>query len=253
MCRPLSGAVSGPPAAHQRAKLCRFNCAAPFRGRLAAVLIVAIAVQAQGFNCAAPFRGRLAASSGGQFRRVKRLQLCRPLSGAVSSCGHFRSPAAGCFNCAAPFRGRLGELPGGVADRFPCFNCAAPFRGRLVRRRHPVHPGTARFNCAAPFRGRLGVCGGTKPGRCRQLQLCRPLSGAVRPNIAGPHHRGPVAGFNCAAPFRGRLAPTTPAKSRRWCGLQLCRPLSGAVSCGRLGRPPQVVNASIVPPPFGGG
>ena len=60
------------------------------------------------------------------------------------------------------------------------------------------------------------------------LQLCRPLSGAVRtPDGAAP--TGSSARFNCAAPFRERLA-------------------------SRLVIADEVdLYASIVPPPFGSG
>ena len=37
-----------------------------------------------GFNCAAPFRGRLLAKRIKKLAGVIRLQLCRPLSGAVT-------------------------------------------------------------------------------------------------------------------------------------------------------------------------
>ena len=60
------------------------------------------------FNCAAPFRERLGSWAPARRCWRLRLQLCRPLSGAVSSsAGHQGAIASWCFNCAAPFRERL--------------------------------------------------------------------------------------------------------------------------------------------------
>ena len=108
------------------------------------------------------------------------------------------------------------------------------------------------------------------------LQLCRPLSGAVRRpvtdrpsplehcfncaapfrgRLAPPATRGltAVASFNCAAPFRGRLAAVTMPWTPQPMVLQLCRPLSGAVSVWPGYGASTVEYASIVPPPFGSG
>ena len=60
------------------------------------------------------------------------------------------------------------------------------------------------FNCAAPFRGRLAELAGEGVAQPHELQLCRPLSGAV--SMAAQRAAGSAA------------------------ALQLCRPLSGAVS-----------------------
>ena len=253
LCRPLSGAVRC-SALHGGRAEGSFNCAAPFRGRLAGHSPAATRCLSASFNCAAPFRGRLVTRCLARQSTGAVLQLCRPLSGAVSAIAVYRNRIPMCFNCAAPFRGRLGAGPGEVPAVEGSFNCAAPFRGRLGR--SPVVPGRAvgalqlcrpyigryevrlrrvpgaqseRFNCAAPFRGRLA-------GRRREC---------------GAHPQG----FNCAA--RMRIPPQT-SPPRRMCGaspgLQLCRPLSGAVSsrCRKISNAASI-GASIVPPPFGGG
>ena len=87
----------------------------------------------------------------------------------------------GGFNCAAPFRERLGQ-PAAVREynRTPGFNCAAPFRERLGYRELGPGSWAAGFNCAAPFRERLADLGGGFIVADAVLQLCRPLSGAVR-------------------------------------------------------------------------
>ena len=85
------------------------------------------------------------------------------------------------------------------------------------------------FNCAAPFRERLVLRHFEQITMMGELQLCRPLSGAVRtPDGAAP--TGSSARFNCAAPFRERLAACSTAENGWDSTLQLCRPLSGAVS-----------------------
>ena len=107
LCRPLSGAVRS----RRRASCTRpggpFNCAAPFRERLV-VWLVWFPARLLTFNCAAPFRERLETGLPELTPSAMHLQLCRPLSGAVS----LRQNAAlyrrrGAFNCAAPFRERL--------------------------------------------------------------------------------------------------------------------------------------------------
>ena len=124
LCRPLSGAVSPPAglaagaadgsfncAAPFRGRLggrrdCRpalrwicFNCAAPFRGRLDGIPVPRPRCPL-GFNCAAPFRGRLVVICSIIAAHSSALQLCRPLSGAVSLIGLSNSPCQGRF---APF------------------------------------------------------------------------------------------------------------------------------------------------------
>ena len=189
---------------------------------------------ALGFNCAAPFRERLAAKDAGMRIHTRRLQLCRPLSGAVRLAN--RPPATHRdpdFNCAAPFRERLGLVHGrqrregagfncaapfrerlvfgGRADTLcqPGFNCAAPFRERLAGDAPPPVAPLLSFNCAAPFRERL--VGRPKKGRPhgKRLQLCRPLSGAV--SCISRRRTSPSSRFNCAAPFRERLGAWSPA------------------------------------------
>ena len=110
LCRPLSGAVSAPAS-------------------------VAIIIPIARFNCAAPFRERLARSSISAGPPHIRLQLCRPLSGAVTSAwlpSTTRSRLG--FNCAAPFRERLHSIPNDGQSQLRGFNCAAPFRERLANR-----------------------------------------------------------------------------------------------------------------------
>ena len=230
------------------------------------------------FNCAAPFRERLGRSPATAPPQPSPLQLCRPLSGAVSACAGEPTAPAEKLQLCRPLSGAVRCPAAGLVGILRrCFNCAAPFRERLVigRRRKPA-PLTGlqlcrplsgavsrsvsmpaarfprRFNCAAPFRERLGPKSGPNPALTRPLQLCRPLSGAV----SGPGER---------------------LGQGNRCWLQLCRPLSGAVSgmgfrrrarrfrfnCAapfreRLaGSPPQPRprdwRASIVPPPFGSG
>ena len=84
------------------------------------------------------------------------------------------------------------------------------------------------FNCAAPFRGRLVAAGIINGVMSIVLQLCRPLSGAVSFHPRLLLHR-PTGRFNCAAPFRGRLEGNAATETNF------------------------VTDASIVPPPFGGG
>ena len=155
------------------------------------------------------------------------LQLCRPLSGAVRRRRRRRRRRFLCFNCAAPFRERLGPVLRGDFQAHARFNCAAPFRERLASSRTPLSRTGTGFNCAAPFRERLE--GGIWPTNwpARGLQLCRPLSGAVRRPSAPLPPRRPSC-FNCAAPFRERLV----RRRSRGC---------------------EGVGASIVPPPFGSG
>ena len=60
-----------------------FNCAAPFRERLARGCGLVICAYLR-FNCAAPFRERLVRGPLYNCLVSLMLQLCRPLSGAVS-------------------------------------------------------------------------------------------------------------------------------------------------------------------------
>ena len=160
------------------------------------------------------------------------LQLCRPLSGAVSwratepdGTGHVG------FNCAAPFRGRVVGPP--VAPTSPPLRCwlqlCRPLSGAVRRCRAWQFPAAyPRFNCAAPFRGRLDPRRQARIPGASELQLCRPLSGAVS-RVSGLAYTTPLSCFNCAAPFRGRLEGQA-AYAAEYAGI-----------------------ASIVPPPFGGG
>ena len=154
LCRPLSGAVSRLRADNQAMNPTSFNCAAPFRERLAAARQAMVALLV--LQLCRPLSGAVSGISGRISMHSKMLQLCRPLSGAVSRRLHRAGSAGGpCFNCAAPFRERLAAYQGVSVCIARCFNCAAPFRERLERRR-------AGWQRQQP-----------------QLQLCRPLSGAV--------------------------------------------------------------------------
>ena len=133
------------------------------------------------------------------------LQLCRPLSGAVTSRTLISATAASAG-----------------------FNCAAPFRERLPPRRTRSPKTDTWLQLCRPLSGAVTIEKIAGAALLTELQLCRPLSGAVTaPRSPYPHtaHR-----FNCAAPFRERLP-----FGNRLCfipafGLQLCRPLSGAVT-----------------------
>ena len=61
----------------------RFNCAAPFRERLPCISSPP-GWSSYGFNCAAPFRERLPPAPVSAATAATGLQLCRPLSGAVT-------------------------------------------------------------------------------------------------------------------------------------------------------------------------
>ena len=122
------------------------------------------------FNCAAPFRERLAAPDLGCRVLAPMLQLCRPLSGAVSR--HQRQPAGPRLRLqlCRPLSGAVRR------SRFASSACPAPA-----------------FNCAAPFRERLGKWTSSPPRCTRRLQLCRPLSGAVSsPCSGGPASASPL-------------------------------------------------------------
>ena len=156
------------------------------------------------------------------------LQLCRPLPGAVTLVHRGDNVGALLLQLCRPLPGAVTShwrvwASGGTGS----FNCAAPFRGRLLGGIHSGADAYRRFNCAAPFRGRL-------PRR-------------PRPAVSSGRC------FNCAAPFRGRLPSKRWGGVARHNGLQLCRPLPGAVTCPF----PCVIaapdEASIVPPPSGGG
>ena len=134
-----------------------------------------------------------------------RLQLCRPLSGAVRRRASARRWSSWPFNCAAPFRERLDARPLFATLDQRTLQLCRPLSGAvsllIIARFGPFF---AAFNCAAPFRERLARCHCRASGATRPLQLCRPLSGAVRKFCR--------------------------AKARPAMSLQLCRPLSGAVS-----------------------
>ena len=86
----------------------------------------------------------------------------------------------------------------------------------------------------------------------KDLQLCRPLSGAVRGVVALALLTGGI--LQLCRPLSGAVSgPAWPWGVKKLDALQLCRPLSGAVSCLRLPPAGYGQAPSIVPPPFGSG
>ena len=83
------------------------------------------------------------------------------------------------------------------------------------------------------------------------LQLCRPLSGAVRSKVLREDFR--LAPLQLCRPLSGAVRPTALVVDGIDQLLQLCRPLSGAVRHCGVGERIHGVGASIVPPPFGSG
>ena len=84
------------------------------------------------------------------------------------------------------------------------------------------------------------------------LQLCRPLSGAVRRQGARHARVDDPQRFNCAAPFRERLVRMSLLKLRRIPGFNCAAPFRERL-VGRARRAARFLAASIVPPPFGSG
>ena len=156
LCRPLSGAVRALAAAIRPNPAARFNCAAPFRERLV-LRFRRRGPAVRPFNCAAPFRERLAEFCPDRRLIHARLQLCRPLSGAVSSISHSLTwQALPALQLCRPLSGAVRVPLYRIApDGAGAFNCAAPFRERLAGQSAHRCPGIAAFNCAAPFRERL--------------------------------------------------------------------------------------------------
>ena len=89
--------------------------------------------------------------------RGLRLQLCRPLSGAVSwTCGGGDCRCGGGFNCAAPFRERLVRRRRHLKVRAEQLQLCRPLSGAVSRQGIVVLVFVILgFNCAAPFRERL--------------------------------------------------------------------------------------------------
>ena len=207
------------------------------------------------FNCAAPFRERLDEWVPRQPQpKVCLLQLCRPLSGAVSQRPPTTSVPNTKLQLCRPLSGAVSPAGVRTAGGQKRFNCAAPFRERLAGIGAGIGLGQAGLQLCRPLSGAVSRAAAAIAGITPGLQLCRPLSGAVRMmqpsnpalasrrfNCAAPFRErlgGPTcaawcsrgAGFNCAAPFRERLGLLKPQGGGGRAGLQLCRPLSGAVS-----------------------
>ena len=107
------------------------------------------------------------------------------------------------------------------------------------------------FNCAAPFRERLAGKGISSAATYAVLQLCRPLSGAVRTRLI--RRRPAVLVLQLCRPLSGAVSCQPGWVSSPSVPLQLCRPLSGAVRVFLAVGNPVCGWASIVPPPFGSG
>ena len=107
------------------------------------------------FNRAAPFRERLSAHRRPSSPTARRLQSCRPLSGAVI--GH----------------------PGLAPLGWPVLQSCRPLSGAVIEPAVVLNSSIWCFNRAAPFRERLFESTPNAAGAVYELQSCRPLSGAV--------------------------------------------------------------------------
>ena len=208
-----------------------FNCAAPFRERLRAGRVPQRPVPAR-FNCAAPFRERLPGGVlTGIFTSSGALQLCRPLSGAVTrQLLRVRWPRASLQLCR-PLSGAVTSKCGGGAGVGGSASIVPPPFGSGYR--------------DLALLSRL---------QSQPLQLCRPLSGAVTALglafalyqvvasiVPPPFGSGYDLLLLLPAPLleMASIVPP-PFGSGYWswcagsgcggCRLQLCRPLSGAVT-----------------------
>ena len=138
-----------------------FNCAAPFRERLARSRRCA-SVRSGCFNCAAPFRERLDPFPPPLYPLPASLQLCRPLSGAVSGKLNMVSGTYTTLQLCRPLSGAVSiPAPGGVGE-FRVLQLCRPLSGAV--------------RCANP----------PNPLPNPSLQLCRPLSGAVSQTAGQP-------------------------------------------------------------------
>ena len=205
-----------------------FNCAAPFRGRLPAGAAAA-SIPTSRFNCAAPFRVRLLPVYHRNINHPVAASIVPPPSGGGYGKGELKCRPSAPASIVPPPSGGGYPAPARRATMTRQLQLCRPLPGAVTGADRDLLTAKGwRFNCAAPFRGRL-LCKLPPPSTISTaLQLCSPLPGAVtgRPCLVWCRWR---AGFNCAAPFRGRL----PAEGN-----------AGAVHPG---------DASIVPPPSGGG
>ena len=174
MCRPLSGAVSSLGGAGGRSDIICFNCAAPFRERL-----------------------------GG---RIKRLQLCRPLSGAVSLSFVWNPIGpSGTLQLCRPLSGAVRwRTPSRLTSLLPLQLCR-PLSGAVRIASSMAMVRVSMLQLCRPLSGAVRIRHLPTGTRLVWLQLCRPLSGAVS-SRRRRRDSLPSCGFNCAAPFRERLA-----------------------------------------------
>ena len=184
-------------------RLMCFNCAAPFRERLDAPAHTPPLCPIPRFNCAAPFRERLVLKFTSPSPGQLSLQLCRPLSGAVSAIRRPTSAISGPLQLCRP-------LSGAVRIRFRRYRAAF----------------WAGFNCAAPFRERLGEPPHISPAAASPLQLCRPLSGAV--SSTSPTIFTPAAGLQLCRPLSGAVSSAVIAIASRHPGASIVPPPFGS-------------------------
>ena len=254
LCRPLPGAVTAVAAAGWGEGLASSIVPPPSGGGYRQGQSQGRGGRRQVFNCAAPFRGRLLRQgrpivaqqypssivpppSGGGYVSVggqtvtcyQLLQLCRPLPGAVTI-HHQQVAPVDAYSSIVP------PPSGGGYGRRHCWRRSAAPCSSIV----PPPSGGGYTDPDLAALAKLTV-----------LQLCRPLPGAVTPEIPGRMGRHPAV-FNCAAPFRGRLPGGNYDHARLAISLQLCRPLPGAVTRHHRDRRParrQVFNCAA---PFRG-
>ena len=181
---------------------------------------------------------------------IRRLQLCRPLSGAVIANSDVVIDIEDIgFNCAAPFRERLSCAGEPLRCWHSSFNCAAPFRERLSRVRGNPCAWHSSFNCAAPFRERLFRYLRGRLRRGSVLQLCRPLSGAVIPQWPP----APALASIVPPPFGSGYDPCAAIKLHGGHTASIVPPPFGSGYSPEPAESDIRCWASIVPPPFGSG
>ena len=227
-CRPLSGAVITKREIRRKmgsiasivpppfgsgywgrtyilpAGACRFNRAAPFRERLYQ-RVNADLLQIRRLQSCRPLSGAVISLTWSISEQSTALQSCRPLSGAVMRAGRplvHTPPAASIV--PPPFGSGYGGRRRLVGDAPGASIVPPPFGSGYVRHIHMDIPGLECFNRAAPFRERL-------------FGVAQSPANPVPPS------------FNRAAPFRERL------------------------SLQRVKDSIRLIIASIVPPPFGSG
>ena len=160
---------------------------------------------------------------------VVKLQLCRPLPGAVTRNGRRRPAGNPGLQLCRPLPGAVT----GVAVVIGQSSCWAsivppPSGGGYESLLASGHLAESGFNCAAPFRGRLPDSTPSNPAGTLGLQLCRPLPGAVTADLLDGMDIARAASI--VPPPSGGGYQTGRALMPAGHALQLCRPLPGAVT-----------------------